>query len=60
MCRCVLPFSIARLCSPDLSVAEMTFSLANVLNVGLVALYHINEIRRSAGDVMSYTSYVRW
>ena len=44
----------------DLSVAEMTFSLANVLNVGLVALYHINEIRRSAGDVMSYTSYVRW
>ena len=36
-------------------VAEMTFNLAYVLNVAIVALYHINEIRR-AGDVMSYTS----
>ena len=36
-------------------VAEMTFSLAYVLNVAFVALYHINEIGR-AGDVMSYTS----
>ena len=39
------------------SVAEMTFSgLAYVLNVAFVALYHINEIRRRAGDVMSYRS----
>ena len=38
------------------SVAEMTFSLAYVLNVAFVALYHINEIGRRAGDVMSYTS----
>ena len=35
------------------SVAEMTFSLAYVLNVVFVALYHINEISRRAGDVMS-------
>ena len=38
------------------SVAEMTFSLTYVLNVAFVALYHINEIRRRAGDVMSYRS----
>ena len=38
------------------AVAEMTFTLAYVLNVAFVALYHINEIRRRAGDVMSYTS----
>ena len=38
------------------SVAEVTFIVAYVLNVAFVALYHINEIRRRAGDVMSYTS----
>ena len=38
------------------SVAEMTFSLAYVLNVAFVALYHINKTERRAGDVMSYTS----
>ena len=38
------------------SVAEMTFSLAYILNVAFVALYHINEIGRRAGDVMSYAS----
>ena len=38
------------------SVAEMTISLAYVLNVSFVALYYINEIGRRAGDVimMSY------
>ena len=34
MCCCVIAFSIARV-----SVAEMTFSLAHVLNVAFVALY---------------------
>ena len=38
------------------SVAEVTFSLAYVLNVAFVALYHKNELGRRAGDVMSYTS----
>ena len=38
------------------SVAKVTFSLAYVLNVAFVALYHKNEIGRRAGDVMSYTS----
>ena len=39
------------------AVAEMTFTLAYVLNVAFVALYHTNEIRGRAGDVMSrYTS----
>ena len=36
-------------------VAEMVLSLAYVLNLAVVALYHINKIRRRAGDVM-YTS----
>ena len=35
------------------SVTEMTFSLAYVLNVAFVGLYHIKEIRRRAGDLMS-------
>ena len=38
------------------SVAEMTFSLAYILDVAVVALYHINEIGRRTDDVMSYTS----
>ena len=38
------------------SVAEMPFILTYILNVAFVALYHINEIGRRAGDVMSYTS----
>lgn len=38
------------------SVAEMTFSLAYILDAGFVALYHIDEIGRRAGDVMSYVS----
>ena len=38
------------------SVAEMTFTLAYILNVAFVALYHVNEIGRRAGDVMSYAS----
>ena len=32
------------------------FSLAHVLDVAFVALYHINEIRRRAGQVISYAS----
>ena len=32
----------------------MTFSLAYILNVAFVALNHINETARRAGDVMSY------
>ena len=36
-----------------ISVAEMTFSLAYILND---TLYHIDEIGRRAGDVMSYAS----
>ena len=43
MCCCVMAFSIARM-----SVAEMTFSLAHVLNVAFVhCIRHINEIGRS-------------
>ena len=38
------------------SVAEVTFRLVYILDVAFVALYHINEIGRRAGDVMSYTS----
>ena len=38
------------------SVAEMTFSLAYILNVAFITLYHINEAGRRAGDVMSYAS----
>ena len=55
MCCCVMVFSI---CAPVLtkSAAKMTFSLGYVLNVAFIALCHINEIRRRAGDVMSYTS----
>ena len=34
------------------SVAEMTFSLAYVLNVAFVALYHISEIGRRADGVL--------
>ena len=34
----------------------MTFSLAYVLNVAFVALYHINEIGRRAGALMLHTS----
>ena len=34
----------------------MPFSLAYVLNVAYVALYHINEIGRRVGDIMSYAS----
>ena len=36
------------------SVAEMTFSLAYILNVAFITLYHIDEIGGRAGDVMSY------
>ena len=38
------------------SVAEMTFSLAYILNIPFVAPYHINDIERKAGDGMSYAS----
>ena len=38
------------------SVAEMTFSLAYILNVAFITLYHIDEIGGRAGDVMSYAS----
>ena len=38
------------------SVAEVTFSLAYILDVAIVALYHIDEIGRRAGDVMLYAS----
>ena len=48
-------FDRASVCSPAKSVAELTFSLAYILNVAFVVLYHINEIGRRAGDVMSYT-----
>ena len=51
-----MAFSIARLCSPNLSVTEMTFSLAYILNVAFITLYHIDEIGRRAGDMMSYAS----
>ena len=49
-------FDRASVCSSAKSVAELTFSLAYILNVAFVVLYHINEIGRRAGDVMSYTS----
>ena len=39
------------------SVDRMTFSVAGyILNVAFIELYHINEIGRRAGDVMSYAS----
>ena len=38
------------------SVAEMTFSLAYILDVSFVALYHIDEIGSRAGDAMSCAS----
>ena len=38
------------------SVAEMVFSLAYTLTIAFVAVYHINEIGRRAGELMSYTS----
>ena len=38
------------------SVAEMTFCLGYVFNVAFVALYDINNIRRSRG-IVSYTSF---
>ena len=54
---CVAFFGCA--CSSVLTkyIAEMTFSLAYVLNVEFVTLYDINEISRRGGDVMSYTSF---
>ena len=55
MCCCVMAFSIARSVLTK-SVDRNTFSVAYVLNVAFVAPYHINEIGRRAGDVMSYTS----
>ena len=36
------------------AVAEMTSSLAYILDFAFVALYHIDEIGRRARDVMSY------
>ena len=39
------------------SVAEMTFSLAYILNVAFITQYHIDEIGGRAGDVMSYASF---
>ena len=46
---CVAFFGCA--CSSVLTkyIAEMTFSLAYVLNVAFVALYHMNEIGKKAG-----------
>ena len=41
------------------SVAEMTFSLAYVLNVAFFALNHINKIGRRAGDAMYTSLFVR-
>ena len=38
------------------SVAEMTFSLAYILKVAFITLYHIDEIGGRAGDVMPYVS----
>ena len=34
----------------------MTFSLAYILNVAFITLYHTDEIGGRAGDVMSYAS----
>ena len=47
-----MAFSIAPLCSPNLSLRRRLVS--PILDVAFVALYHIDEIGRSAGDVMSY------
>ena len=40
------------------SAAEQTFRLSYILNVGLVALYHINKVGRRASYVMSYASLI--
>ena len=40
------------------SVAEMAFRLFYILDVALVALYHINEVGSRARDVMSYASLI--
>ena len=39
-----------------ITVAEMTFSLAYLLKLAFITLYHINGTGRRAGDVMSYVS----
>ena len=38
------------------SIAKATFSFPNVLDPAFGALYHVQEVRRRAGDVMPYTS----
>ena len=38
------------------SIAKATFSFSYVLNPAFGALYHVQEVRRRAGDVMPYTS----
>ena len=38
------------------SIAEMTFGVAYTLNVAFITLYHVDEIGKKAGDVMSYAS----
>ena len=55
MCRRVMAFFDSA-SVPTKSVAEMMFSHTYVLNVAFVSLYHINEIRKIAGALMSYTS----
>ena len=37
------------------SIAKVTFSFPYVLDPAFGALYHVYEVRRRAGDVMSYT-----
>ena len=37
------------------SIAKATFSFPYVLDPAFGALYHVHEVRRRAGDVMSYT-----
>ena len=36
-------------------IAKATFSFPYVLDPAFGALYHVHEVRRSAGDVMPYT-----
>ena len=38
------------------SVAEMTFSLAYILNIAFITLYHIDEVGRRADNMISYAS----
>ena len=54
MSCCVMAFSTARRCSPNLPLRRRLVSLMCWI-AAFGALYHVHEVRRRAGDVMPYT-----